>query len=187
MSFRIVLVGGGVRSGKSAYALHLAMELGTRRVFIATAEALDDEMHARIARHKKERADEFCTIEEPTDLPGVLDHVEDCDVVVVDCLTLWLSNLLLSEEFTPEDADDEIAALIAVAKRRRFHLVLVSNEVGLGIVPENELARRFRDLAGHTHRRIAEIADEVYFGAMGMMLRLKPGPVTTVVDQGGAR
>src|SRR5687767_15377560 len=95
---RIVLVGGGVRSGKSAFALDLALRLGKKRAFIATATAVDDEMKSRIERHQRERRDEFSTIEEPIDLAAALDTLTDCDVAVVDCLTLWLSNLLLNQE-----------------------------------------------------------------------------------------
>ena len=105
---------------------------------------------------------------------------ENCDVVVVDCLTLWLSNLILADDIDDDTIEEEVSAFLSVIQSRRYHLILVTNEVGMGIVPENELARRFRDVAGRTHRRIAKIADQVYCGQMGVMLRLKPGPVESV-------
>jgi len=178
---RLVLVGGGVRSGKSDFALGLAKALGTRPAFVATAQAWDDEMRARIARHRDERDTSFVTIEEPLDLEEAIERAaNEHDVVLVDCLTLWLSNLLCN------DIDDErlysrIDRLVAVARRvsasASASVVLVTNEVGLGIVPDNALSRRFRDAAGTLHRRLATVADEVHFAAMGMVLRLKPGPV----------
>ena len=174
-----VLVGGGARGGKSAFALRRARELGIRRVFVATAEAGDAEMAARIARHVRERGPEWRTLECPLELEEALAGLRDVDVVLVDCLTLWISNLLcrgLSE--------DE-----ALARVRRFeerlhkalcHVVVVTNEVGLGLVPETPLGRSFRDVAGRAHQLLAAGADEIYFGVMGQILRLKPGPVEVV-------
>jgi adenosylcobinamide kinase / adenosylcobinamide-phosphate guanylyltransferase len=180
MSARLIVVGGGVRSGKSAFALELARRLGTRRSFIATAQAFDAEMRARIDRHVAERGAEFQTIEEPLALAPALARA-DAEVVVVDCLTLWLSNLLLrapQPDLAPLEA--EIDALAEQLKRRRQHVVVVTNEVGLGVVPESALGRMFRDLAGRAHQRVCAIADEIYLGALGCMLRLKPAPVALV-------
>jgi adenosylcobinamide kinase / adenosylcobinamide-phosphate guanylyltransferase len=172
----ITLVGGGARSGKSAFALAHARRLGPRRAFLATAEALDDEMHARIARHRDERGDSFVTIEEPRDLTGALRRLEQFDVVVVDCLTLWLSNLLVAGA-AAGPIREQVEALASLLAEQRFRAVLVTNEVGMGIVPETPLGRAFRDLAGQTHQRLAAVADEIYLAALGVVLRVHPGPV----------
>lgn len=169
-------MGGGARSGKSAFALTHARRLGARRALLATAEPLDDEMRARIARHREERGDAFITIEEPRDLPGALGRLERFDVVVVDCLTLWLSNLLVAG-MAVGSIHEQIEALVAVLAAQRFRAVLVTNEVGMGIVPETPLGRVFRDLAGATHQRLAAVADEIYLAVLGVVLRVHPGPV----------
>jgi adenosylcobinamide kinase/adenosylcobinamide-phosphate guanylyltransferase len=172
---RIVLVGGGVRSGKSAFALELAHRLGKRRAFIATATAFDDEMKSRIERHRHERRDEFTTVEEPLDLAGALDTVVAHDVVVIDCLTLWLSNLLLHQE--PTDAILARAdVLVGVLEKRRFHVVLVTNEVGMSVHPPTPIGRTFVEVAGWTHQRIARVADEIYLAVLGTTLKIKPAP-----------
>jgi adenosylcobinamide kinase/adenosylcobinamide-phosphate guanylyltransferase len=172
---RIILVGGGVRSGKSAFALSLAQALGPRRVFIATAQALDHEMHERIELHRAERGPEFETLEEPLALPETLARIA-ADVVVIDCLTLWISNLLLRDASDPQLAA-RVAALGQALSQRRFHSVIVSNEVGMGVVPDNALARRFRDCVGRAHQMLGALSDEVYFGVLGSMLRLRPAPI----------
>jgi adenosylcobinamide kinase/adenosylcobinamide-phosphate guanylyltransferase len=172
----VILVGGGARSGKSAFALARAAELGARRAFIATAQAFDDEMRARIAAHVHERGALFETYEVPHALPEALAEI-DADVVVVDCLTLWLSNLLLQER-TSDQIAAEVERLATVLERRRAHVVLVTNEVGMGIVPDNALARTFRDVAGRAHQRLAAMADEIHFAALGVLLRLHPEPLT---------
>jgi adenosylcobinamide kinase/adenosylcobinamide-phosphate guanylyltransferase len=175
-----VLVGGGVRSGKSAFALFRAAQLGDRRVFVATAEALDDEMRRRVDKHQRERSADYRTLEAPRALCAALRAIEDADVVVIDCLTLWLTNLLLAGHSEGE-IERAIAELVTLLCERRYHTVLVSNEVGLGIVPDNALARSFRDLTGIAHQRIGVCADEVYAGLFGQLLRLKPGPVEAQV------
>jgi adenosylcobinamide kinase/adenosylcobinamide-phosphate guanylyltransferase len=173
---RVILVGGGVRSGKSAFALARARSLGARRGFVATAEPLDAEMAARIADHARTRGPDFATIEEPVELAARLAALDALDVVVVDCVTLWLSNLLVRNR--PAHA---IAAAIddlaAVVRTRPFHTILVSNEVGMGIVPASALGRAFRDLAGLAHQRLAAIADELYLAALGVLVRLRPAPI----------
>lgn len=178
MTGELVLVGGGVRSGKSAFAMSLALRLGERRTLIATAQALDDEMAARIAAHRAERGDRFSTVEEPVDLAGALAAV-DAEVVVVDCLTLWISNLLLRGDGPSAIAAqvDRVAGLLA---RRRLHAVLVTNEVGMGVVPESALGRAFRDAAGRAHQRLAREADRIYLAALGCVLRLRPAPLILV-------
>jgi adenosylcobinamide kinase/adenosylcobinamide-phosphate guanylyltransferase len=173
---RIILVGGGVRSGKSDLALALARRLGTRRLFLATAQTGDDEMRERILRHRLTRGDDFRTLEEPLAVPEVLRQTADDDVVVIDCLTLWLSNLLLDGR-EPAAVLRRVEELAGVLRERSAHAVVVTNEVGLGLVPETALGRTFRDVAGLAHQCLADAADEVYFGALGVMLRVKPGPV----------
>jgi adenosylcobinamide kinase/adenosylcobinamide-phosphate guanylyltransferase len=170
---KIVLLGGGVRSGKSAFALDLALRLGKTRAFIATATAFDDEMKSRIERHQRERRDEFTTIEEPIELAAALDALTGYEVVVVDCLTLWLSNLLLHQESMDAilaRADD----VVRVLQKRRLHAVLVTNEVGMSIHPPTPLGRTFVEVAGFTHQRVARVADEVYLAVLGTTLRIKP-------------
>lgn len=171
----LIVVGGGAKSGKSRFALSLAIKLGSRRLFIATAQAKDAEMDARIRAHQQSRADNFVTLEEPIALADALRSVTNTDVVVIDCLTLWLANLLLQDK-TAEQIDDSVRELTAVLAQRDLHTIIVTNEVGMGIVPESALGRQFRDIAGLAHQRLSERADEVYFALLGTMLRLKPQP-----------
>jgi adenosylcobinamide kinase / adenosylcobinamide-phosphate guanylyltransferase len=168
----VVLVLGGARSGKSRYAESLAHQPAH---YVATAQAFDDEMRDRIATHKLQRGDAWVTHEEPFDLVGVLEKLQKRgNFVLVDCLTLWLSNLLLAER----DCDAEIQKLVAHLKSTSSRIIIVSNEVGLGIVPDNKLARRFRDVQGVANQRVAEIATNVVFLAAGLPLILK-GPLPT--------
>jgi adenosylcobinamide kinase/adenosylcobinamide-phosphate guanylyltransferase len=173
----LILIGGGARSGKSTFALHYARRLGEPRVFIATAQAFDDEMRARIARHREERgAGDFVTVEEPLDLVGALGRAPAGAVVLVDCLTLWLSNLLLADQGESEVLR-AIDGLVAAAGTRAAPTLLVSNEVGMGLVPDTALGRRFRDITGIAHQRLAAVAAETYAAVMGVVLRLYPGPL----------
>lgn len=166
----VVLVGGGSRSGKSTYALRLARQRGPKLAFVATAEIYDEEMRDRIDRHRAERGKEFVTIDAPRDLADALqDGARNYDAIVVDCLTLWASNLLLAGM---EDIPAETARVIGMASQLPF-VVFVTNEVGCGIVPENALARQFRDLAGRMNQDFAEAADEVYWMAFGCPLKVK--------------
>jgi adenosylcobinamide kinase/adenosylcobinamide-phosphate guanylyltransferase len=177
---RLIVIGGGARSGKSRFAVTHAEALGARRLFVATAERSDDEMRERIARHRADRAGTgFDTLEEPRALPEALDADRAHDVILVDCLTIWISNLLV-DGATADTVQDRIAALLAALARRRAHIVIVSNEVGMGLVPETPLGRVFRDLTGLAHQRLAVVADELYLAAMGVLLRLRPGPVEVV-------
>jgi adenosylcobinamide kinase / adenosylcobinamide-phosphate guanylyltransferase len=160
----LVLVGGGARSGKSRWALDRARKCGDRLVYVATAEALDDEMAGRIVHHRSERGDEFITVEEPLDLAGAIRSLA-CDAIVIDCLTLWLSN--------STGLEDKVDETIATALKSTAEVIVVTNEVGCGIVPENALAREFRDRAGRTNQRFAEAADEVYWMVFGQALRVK--------------
>ncbi len=185
MKPELVLVGGGVRSGKSAFALSLARRLGGRRTFVATAQPFDHEMRDRIAAHQAEREGDFATVEAPLDLPGALVALAAAppDVVVVDCLTLWLSNLLLRGD-RPEAIALEVSRLANLLQASPFHAVLVTNEVGMGVVPESALGRAFRDVAGRAHQVLARRADRVFLAALGCILRLRPAPLTLVTDHG---
>lgn len=168
----VTYVTGGARSGKSAYALQLAEPYGLR-VFIATAEAFDDEMRVRIDRHRDERADTFITIEEPLHLDRALASLpEGTGVVLVDCLTVWLGNMMhhLGDD---EAIAARIDALLEVLEAPPCDVILVSNEVGMGIVPENAMARRFRDLAGTINRRVAERSSRAFLLCSGLPLALK--------------
>jgi len=174
----LVLIGGGARSGKSELALRLARARGPRRVFLATAEARDDEMRARIELHRNERGSDFETLEVPLDVPKALATL-DADVVVIDCLTLWLSNLLLRGD-AEEAILGRVGRLIETLRAKPFHTIVITNEVGMGVVPESAVGRAFRDLSGRAHQLLAARADEVYFGALGTLIRLKPAPLAAV-------
>jgi adenosylcobinamide kinase / adenosylcobinamide-phosphate guanylyltransferase len=175
----LVLIAGGARSGKSRWALARGMALGARRLFIATAERSDDEMRDRIERHRAERGVTFDTVEAPLALPETIAADRDHDVIVVDCLTIWISNQLVGGA-PPEAVMARVDALAAALRGRRAHVVLVSNEVGMGLVPETPLGRLFRDLAGGAHQRLAPLADELFLAAAGVMLRLRPAPIEVV-------
>lgn len=171
MSGSRLFVLGGARSGKSRYAQARAEALGGRPMFIATAEAFDDEMRDRIARHRADRDSRWRTVEAPRELAAAIDALRGAEpVVLVDCLTLWVSNLLLADADIPR-ASDQLCDAIA-----RFDgaLILVANEVGLGIVPDNALARRFRDAAGLLNQAVARVSDEVVLLTAGLPLTLKP-------------
>lgn len=174
-----------MRSGKSAFALSRAAELGARRAFIATAEPFDDEMRERAVRHRAERGAAFRTIEAPRELvPALREAGRESDVVVIDCLTLWLSNLLL-DGLDRAAVATRVAELAYELEQTRSHVVIVSNEVGLGIVPEAALARAFRDVSGAAHQALGRVVDELYFAVMGQLLRLRPAPLELVVAQRG--
>lgn len=165
-----LLVLGGARSGKSRYAQARAEALGGDLVYVATAQALDAEMDERIARHRADRGAAWSTVEAPLDLTAAIragDHPER--VLLVDCLTLWTTNLLLADR----DIDAATGDLVTAIADAACPVILVANEVGLGIVPDNALARRFRDEAGRVNQRIAAAVDEVMFVAAGLPLRFK--------------
>jgi len=165
----LTLVLGGARSGKSRYAESLIAALPQPRIYVATAEACDAEMAERIAVHRLRRGKDWQTVEAPHDLSAALAAVAADAPVLVDCLTLWLSNRVLAEA----DLEAEIARLEAALSGRPAPVVLVSNEVGLGIVPDNELARRFRDLQGRLNQRMAARADRVVLMVAGLSIVVK--------------
>ena len=168
---RHTLVLGGARSGKTAFAERLALHSGHKPAYLATAKALDSEMADRVASHQTSRGDRFTTIEEPLALsPALIRAAATHDVVLVDCLTLWITNLLLAEENVSAAVSELVATL---AELDRARIILVSNEVGLGIVPDNAMARTFRDLAGSAHQRLAEICTDVFFVVAGLPMTLK--------------
>lgn len=176
---RHVLVLGGARSGKTAFAESLAMRSGSKPVYLATAEVLDAEMRDRVASHQAGRAGQFATLEEPLAVAeAIMVATKKHDVILIDCLTLWITNLLVANRDVAKNVGElgEIMKQIDTAR-----IIMVSNEVGLGIVPDNAMARTFRDLAGSAHQRLAEICDDVYFIAAGLPMTLKgEAPATTL-------
>ncbi len=166
-----IFVLGGARSGKSNFAEKLALESGLERHYLATGRAYDDEMRSRIHAHRKQRGEGWMTHEEPIDLVAKLQQLDAPGrVILVDCLTLWVTNLMMEAEDTIEEQTALLAAHVAETKAR---FIIVSNEVGLGIVPENRMARAFRDHAGRLHQQVAASANEVYLVAAGLSLKMK--------------
>ena len=167
----VTLVLGGVRSGKSRYAHQLAAQWD-RVVFVATAKAVDDEMRAKIDRHRDDRPAEWLTVEETLELPTVLQmHDLESDVIVVDCLTIFAANLL--ETQGDGAIEQRVSALCEALQSVRCPVVLVSNEVGSGVVPASPLGRRYRDLLGELNQRVARVADDVVLIVAGLPLALK--------------
>lgn len=176
MSKRLTLVLGGVRAGKSTYAQQLAAK-GVLVLFVATAEAGDADMQARIEAHRESRPSDWDTLEEPVDLVGALGSMlHQYDTVLLDCLTLWVSNLLLREqdaELARQDILAETQRLLDLYRSGNASWVVVSNEVGLGVVPTTKLGRVFADELGRVNQLVAAEADDVYFMAAGLPLKLK--------------
>jgi adenosylcobinamide kinase / adenosylcobinamide-phosphate guanylyltransferase len=168
----MVLITGGARSGKSRYAEERARQTGTRLLYIATAEAGDEEMARRIDEHRRRRGRDWLTVEEPVEIGRrLVEHRGKVDAAVVDCLTLWLSNLLpRGDERYVAGAVEEFVEKI---RQINFSLFLVTNELGSGIVPDNPLARKFRDLVGWTNQRLAQVADEVILMVAGLPMSVK--------------
>lgn len=174
---RLILITGGARSGKSDFAQQLAIEIGTEVVFIATAEALDEDMARRIAVHRQARPAAWRTIECPRRLGEALRSVGAAGTVIVDCLTMLVSNVLLSlgdepnEDAAEQGVNNEVRALIDAGQHAT--VIVVTNEVGLGIVPANRLARLFRDLLGRANAALAREADLVYLMVSGLPVEVK--------------
>ncbi len=165
------LVLGGARSGKSRFAEGLATGSGLRLIYVATAESGDGEMSERIARHRADRSPDWQTVEEPLELATVVSEYARTDcVVLVDCLTLWLTNLMIANA----DLEDRIERFAAGLSDLDGPVILVSNEVGQGIIPDNAMARAFRDHAGRLHQVVAHNARQVYFVTAGLAQVLKP-------------
>jgi len=169
----VTLITGGARSGKSQHALALARAHEGRRAFLATAEAIDDEMNERIRNHRDERGNDFITIEEPLEpARAVASLSREVKVVVIDCLTVWLGNLLHHRKNKARDYP-EISRFLETLHDPPCDMILVSNEVGMGIVPQNDMARHFRDLCGWLNQRVAEQADSVILMVSGIPLSVK--------------
>lgn len=167
----VTLITGGVRSGKSRYAMKLA-EGRDNRAFIATATALDEEMKTRIAIHRKERDGNFLTVEEPRDIASAIRNLpHNIDVALIDCLTVWLGNLMHAN--TDPAILPEIDSFLTVLDKPPCDLIIVTNEVGSGIVPDNPMARQFRDIAGTVNQRVADKAQNVVMVTCGIPVYLK--------------
>lgn len=171
---KTVFVLGGCRSGKSSYALERAQKASVdNTVFIATCVPHDDEMKSRVARHRKERGSNWQTVEAPVDLPQAIDRLNGkAGIILVDCLTLWISNLLM-ENPDSESVLHQVQSLTRSVKASDCPVILVSNEVGAGIVPENKLARLYRDLVGSTNQAVADCADQVVWVIAGIPVTIK--------------
>lgn len=185
---RITFIIGGARSGKSAFALKEASAFKGKKAFIATAETIDEEMRQRIENHRKQRGEDWITYEEPLKIADLVEDIKGkYSVILIDCLTLWLSNLLIrtqNTEHRTQTIEMELENFLNTIKSFQnssvcalasdfCSLFIVSNEVGMGIVPGNDLARKFRDIAGFLNQKIAEIADEVYVVVAGIPIGVK--------------
>jgi adenosylcobinamide kinase / adenosylcobinamide-phosphate guanylyltransferase len=178
----VILVTGGSRSGKSSHALLLAGRLPGPRTYIATAQALDEEMRQRIAAHRRARPAGWGLVEEPILVPRALAAaLTAAPTVLLDCVTIWMSNLLLADELFDEGRAEAYAHELVRSARSNpgATTIIVTNEVGSGVVPETVLGRRFRDCAGRANEVIARGADEVYFMVSGIPLRIKPSQQST--------
>jgi adenosylcobinamide kinase / adenosylcobinamide-phosphate guanylyltransferase len=186
MNKKIIFITGGARSGKSSFALAKALTVAGRKAYIATAEALDEEMAKRIEQHKKQRGKEWDTIEEPLKIAEVMKKLSgNYSALVLDCMTLWLSNLFMNTQSKGlQTIESEIQELLDTLRQLKSpaagdpdsgfcSLYIVSNEVGMGIVPENETARKFRDMAGILNQKIAEVSDEAYMMVAGIPMKMK--------------
>lgn len=181
MKGRLTLVLGGSRSGKSEFAEKLAGSYGKQVVYIATAAAGDSEMTARIILHRSRRSAAWQTVEEEKEVPGILDRNQSVDVYLLDCATVWITNLLIDDNLPHPGAGMiekeayviEEAMRLAVAVENGVNLIVVSSEVGMGIVPEYPLGRQFRDIAGKVNQELAARADRVYLVVAGLPLELK--------------
>ena len=170
---KIIFITGGARSGKSYFAQELAQKFPDPKAYLATAQALDEEMAERIRRHQKNRSADWRTLEEPLKVPECLEgHGDYFSLILLDCLTLWTSNLMMAGWDEPKILE-EADRLLEACQRVKCSLILVGNEVGMGIVPDNPQARVFRDLAGEANELLARAADEVHVIFSGLPLKLK--------------
>jgi adenosylcobinamide kinase/adenosylcobinamide-phosphate guanylyltransferase len=171
MNKGIIFVVGGAKSGKSTFTIKKSSKIPGKKAYIATAEALDEEMRQRIENHKRQRGDEWITYEEPLKIANLIEEKKDSyAVLLIDCLTLWLSNVIHADLSIETETEHLISSLITPHSSLMY---IVSNEVGMGIVPDNKLSRRFRDMAGILNQKVAQAADEVYFMVSGIPLKVK--------------
>lgn len=183
---KLIFITGGARSGKSASALKLAGSISGKKAYLATAQPLDMEMAERIKKHRSDRDDCWATIEEPLDISDIIKNNSKYNVILLDCLTIWISNLMhkkttgtfqetsiTDEKSVSQTVYREVDNLINTCRVSNANLIIVSNEVGLGIVPDNPLARLFRDIVGFANQKMAEAADEVYLVVSGITTRIK--------------
>lgn len=170
----ITLIIGGIKSGKTKFALRTAIALKNRTYYyIATARAIDEEMIEKIKKHKEERGEEWITIEEPIDLTCTLKKIPKNSSVVVDCITTWLTNLIVEEKEIETHMELFLNLLSRFKKIEEIQVLIVTNEVGLGVIPETSLGRKFISIAGSFNQRLMEISDEAYFMIAGRELRIK--------------
>ena len=174
MKPKLIFITGGARSGKSQYAQHLAHSLPGRKVFIATAEPLDEEMAEKIKAHRKARPPDWDTVEEPRHLKKAINGCASrYDVLLIDCLTLWISNLLTNSPLEAGEINAELENLVENCKTVSATVIIVSNELGMGIVPMDSLARCYRDIVGRANQAIASAADEVFLLVSGIPIKIK--------------
>ena len=168
-----ILVIGGCRSGKSSHALHLAEKIPGQQIFIATCTAQDKEMEQRVLRHRQQRGKAWKTLEVPLLIPETINkHSQKGNVILIDCLTLWINNLIMDDE-DPTKIDEKILKLTQSIVKAECPVILVSNEVGTGIVPENRLARLFRDITGFANQKVATCVDCVIWMVAGIPVKIK--------------
>jgi len=171
----LTLVTGGIKSGKSSWAQQQAEKLSGTRAFVATAQALDDEMKDRIRQHRQARGDAWTTFEEPKDLVPLVDDITGrFDIVLIDCLTIWLSNLLTILRMDEEATVQQITGLVNCFRKISSRVFVVSNETGLGIIPADALSRLYQRLLGRLNSEVAAAADEVYLMVSGIPVKIKP-------------
>lgn len=169
---KVVFITGAVRSGKSKLAVELGEKSLKKVVFLASCSPLDKEMRERVAKHKQSRPQDWTTIEEPINVADVIKKAKADELIIFDCLTLWISNIMC--KFDKEELiDKKIEELFLALQQVKSDIIIVSNEVGWGIVPENKLARQFRDIVGITHQKLADLSDEVFLVTVGIAQKLK--------------
>lgn len=170
---KIIFILGGARSGKSNYAISLAKRLKKKVIFIATCNPLDEEMKERVKKHRKSRPNTWKTIEEEIDIDLLLQKLNrQNEIIIIDCLTIWISNLQLKYK-NEEKIEDKIKSFLKVLEKIKTTLIIVSNEVGSGIVPENKIARNYRDILGNLNQEVAKLSSEVYFLISGVPIKIK--------------
>ena len=169
---KVVFITGAARSGKSKLAVEMGKKSLKQIVFLASCAPLDDEMKNRVVKHKQARPKDWTTIEEPINAADVFRKAKADELVIFDCLTLWISNIMLKFD-KQKLINEKIEELLLILQQAKAEVIIVSNEVGWGIVPENKLARQFRDIVGLTHQKLAGLSDEVFLVTAGIAQKLK--------------